>query len=403
MRICFVVSEYPTLSSFGGIATYTERTARWLVNNGHEVHVICANQGGVYPDETLGIQVFYACPQSIPLEKLLSIASHLPGLRALKEVQQGWGLVEQSLGAWLTVLRNDRRQAYDVIECEDYSPLAFWGFILGFKKRIILRGHGVLRKNDKHVPDWPGRDFHFYLERFCAVQANCILTVSKYLSNIYQSEFAIDGEKIETVPLGFNIGYIDTSIHKSPIVSRWKGFPAILYVGRIEKEKGFQILTDALRIAHAECSQLRAILIGSVSENSRDEFDDFMSLSSDWCWHTGHLAYSDVLALMHQSDLLILPSLDETIGTVIVEAALCGIPQIGTAVGGIPEVIIDGETGFLVEPGNIDSIVSIMLMTCENPDQLRQMGNKARQNAIATFDIDIVIRNQLHHYQTICS
>ena len=85
------------------------------------------------------------------------------------------------------------------------------------------------------------------------------------------------------------------------------------------------------------------------------------------------------------SDIYCLPSFREGFGSTIIEAAACGIPAIGSNIYGITDAIIDGETGVLVEKGNVDALASAMLSLANDHSLRKKMGNSAKQRAIKKF------------------
>ncbi|MHB1241009.1 MAG: glycosyltransferase, partial [Gammaproteobacteria bacterium] len=101
-----------------------------------------------------------------------------------------------------------------------------------------------------------------------------------------------------------------------------------------------------------------------------------------------------VINWMHKAAMLVLPSVrtrtgrTEGLGMVVLEAAAAGVPAIGTRHGGIPEVIIDGETGYLVPERDTDELAVRMTALLMDRDKQRRMGGQARALVEARFDIE---------------
>lgn len=93
----------------------------------------------------------------------------------------------------------------------------------------------------------------------------------------------------------------------------------------------------------------------------------------------GHVDHAQLPALLHSSDIFIRPSRSEGMGNSFIEAMAAGIPLIGTAVGGIPDFLTDGETGFVVEVDNPKSIASAVQRVIENPIQTHAIVKKAKE------------------------
>jgi glycosyltransferase involved in cell wall biosynthesis len=102
---------------------------------------------------------------------------------------------------------------------------------------------------------------------------------------------------------------------------------------------------------------------------------------------------SELAAWMAKASVLVLPSMSEGLGRVIIEAMATGTPVIGSRVGGIPEVIQDGVTGFLVPAGDEKAIAEKLRWIFANPDKARAMGDWARRSAERLFSTDSYVQN----------
>jgi len=95
--------------------------------------------------------------------------------------------------------------------------------------------------------------------------------------------------------------------------------------------------------------------------------------------------------LLAASDLLLLPSESESFGLVALEASAAGVPVIGSDTGGLPEVVVHGETGFLAPMGDVDAMASHAIAVLENPELRRRMGQAARRRAFQEFPADKMV------------
>ena len=101
----------------------------------------------------------------------------------------------------------------------------------------------------------------------------------------------------------------------------------------------------------------------------------------------------DVERVYGASDLFLLPSDQESFGLAALEALACGVPVVGTRSGGLPEVVRDGDTGFLVEVGEIDAAVARCLRLLDDEALRRRFGAAAREDAVRRFaEADVVAR-----------
>ena len=109
----------------------------------------------------------------------------------------------------------------------------------------------------------------------------------------------------------------------------------------------------------------------------------------------------NVPTLMGCADVLLLPSEFESFGLVALEAMSCEIPVVATNVGGLPEVIKHGETGFLGELGNVKQMAEQVLMILKNPDLKAKMSAAGRRRAVELFDQRNIVPLYEHYYEKI--
>ena len=100
----------------------------------------------------------------------------------------------------------------------------------------------------------------------------------------------------------------------------------------------------------------------------------------------GAVPHSVVPDLMRTFDVLVNPSRSESFGAVIIEASATGIPVIVARVGGVLETVVDGETGLLVEPGDVAALTAALLRIAEDPDKRRALGAPGRSFVLSRFE-----------------
>lgn len=112
-------------------------------------------------------------------------------------------------------------------------------------------------------------------------------------------------------------------------------------------------------------------------------------------------AQDNVVSLLSISDLLVLTSEKEAFGLVNIEAMACEVPVLAAEAGGIPEVIANGETGFLVPVGDVEKMAKMALKVLKNPGLQKEMGLAGRQRVIDNFSSDIIVPQYLEYYREI--
>ena len=101
------------------------------------------------------------------------------------------------------------------------------------------------------------------------------------------------------------------------------------------------------------------------------------------------------------ADLLVLPSEQESFGLAALEAMAVQLPVIASRVGGIPEVVDDGETGFLSAVGDVDKMAEDAVTLLTDPQLRREMGKRARESAVSRYRTDIVIPQYIEFYNSV--
>ncbi|MFQ3170828.1 MAG: glycosyltransferase involved in cell wall biosynthesis [Oleispira sp.] len=154
----------------------------------------------------------------------------------------------------------------------------------------------------------------------------------------------------------------------------------ILFLGAFIKRKGIYDLIHALKQISSDC---HLHLCGAGEDEAVQKLIDELSLNDSVTNH-GWVNAKQKTQLLSECSVFILPSYNEGLPMVIIEAMACEIPIISTPVGGIPEVIIEGETGYLVDPGDIGSISTKLSAVLDNNSD-SQVTDKAKEYYNAHF------------------
>ena len=123
-----------------------------------------------------------------------------------------------------------------------------------------------------------------------------------------------------------------------------------------------------------------------------------LGLAGSAIW-LGNYAHSE--QLLQASDVFVLPSVGEAIGNVLLEAMACGVPCVGSASGGIPEIIAHGETGYLAQPMDAASFADAIQRVVASPESWRTLSEKSVARARSRFDVDRTVREFLELYETL--
>jgi glycosyltransferase involved in cell wall biosynthesis len=167
----------------------------------------------------------------------------------------------------------------------------------------------------------------------------------------------------------------------------------------VEPKKGLSVLLQAMaaltRVGDGPGCQLLVVGNGPARE-SLESLSQQLGLSP-WVRFAG--TRMDIPRILPLVDVFVLPSLYEGFGIAILEAMAAGKPVVATTVGGIPEFVVPGETGILVEPGNAAALAEAIRSLLGDPEQARQMGIRGRGRVLAGYQISSVIRRHEQVYE----
>ena len=240
-----------------------------------------------------------------------------------------------------------------------------------------------------------------FFSRFLAKRADFIRIVSPFLYSPLD-ELDIERKKIFLIPPRcdsnlFNIHNIDHQKHKKLTQYKYN----ILFVGNLIFAKGVDILLEAFALIEKEYSDIGLIYVGDGEEKSR-LINRSIELGIDKkVMLVGRVEYKSIPSIMYYSDILVLPSREEGVGRVILEAMAMRLPVIASNVGGIPLVIDNHKDGILFEPGDVYELKNHVLFLINNKDFSDTITTNAHQKFIDNYEYEISINMFLNMYKSI--
>lgn len=174
------------------------------------------------------------------------------------------------------------------------------------------------------------------------------------------------------------------------------------HIALITQRKGLHYLIQALPIIKKRYDRFKLVIVGGYQTTERAYYDTILeqiralSLEND-VHFTGVL--SEMSWAINSLDIVVLPSLEERCSRTLLESIACGKPVVATRVGGSPELVEDGKSGFLVDPESPDQIAKAVLKLLEDEGLSQEMGRKGRQKAREVFDIRDNTKNIREIYQ----
>jgi len=179
--------------------------------------------------------------------------------------------------------------------------------------------------------------------------------------------------------------------------------PRLLCVGRMVAEKGFDVAIAAFASISRDWPTARLVLAGDGPVRAALEQQAHDLGVAGRVDFLGWIAPGAMAAIMNDATIVIMPSRwQEPFGLVAMEAAQMARPVVATRVGGLPEVVVHGETGVLVEGDNSAALAGAVTSLLENPRLAAQMGRAARERALEVFSGErcVAMYDQLYQQLT---
>jgi len=163
--------------------------------------------------------------------------------------------------------------------------------------------------------------------------------------------------------------------------------PHVVCVARLKPVKNLGLLLEACAALQARGVEFRCVLVGEGP--CRDDLEAMRARLGlgQVLELTGATKQDGVLAWWRRATIAALTSTSEGMPVCLMEAAACGVPAVATAVGGIPELIEDGVTGFLTAPGDAGRFAAALERLLRDPDLVARLGAAARRRAEERFSL----------------
>lgn len=193
------------------------------------------------------------------------------------------------------------------------------------------------------------------------------------------------------VPLGYDHTIFNLPEGKG--VGEKSTFTFLMAAGAISRRKGVHYVIQAFKRIHAEFSEARLVLVGNAAPKAIREFKDLAANDSAIEFRE-MMPPGNMAMVMKASDTLVLASLGEPFGVVLLEAGACGLPLIATnAGGGPPDIVQDGKMGYLVEPASEVAVYQAMHKLISDKPRAKAMGRHAAEVFRARYTWDVLTRH----------
>ena len=351
----------------------------------YNISVLAPHHYGAKKNEKMGsVQVkrfAYFWPER--LQRLCYGAGIIPNMKSsmLAFFQFPLLIFSEFVNSWKII----RREKIDLIHAHWMLPQGIIGAVLKkiFGKPLMVTIHGSDLFPLKNL-------FFRKLQEFTVKNADIVTINSPAAKKELLDRFSIYEEKIFLIPMGINTKLFRNKNRKNNGKAK-----KILFVGRLNDQKGLDYLIIAMRKISKKEPNARLLIIGEGEYKSYLHQLAGNEEVSDRVEFMGAKPHNELVHYYQSCDILVLPSLSnktgtESLGLVLIEGMACGLPVVGTRVGGIPSIINNRENGILVEQKNSDELADAINFLLDHPKESKRMGINASNFARNNFSWDKV-------------
>lgn len=402
LHVCMVSREAPPFAGSGGVGTLFYHLASELLLMGHEVSfVVPSGEDKVHRQGRL--TVYFTKQQSFPLPQL----------------DGGFaGNVEWSLTVLARLAEISRERRIDLVDSAlwDTEALSYSLIESRFRAPLVVRlvtPYAVSADHNDWEPSPEQLAQFMEAERTLVREADAVIPISNMIATTMMEKYGLASDHRWSIghcgiahwpSFDVNEGYNEFPELEGVDIARLANSKVVLFVGRLEKRKGIDLILDAAEGILRSDPKAFLVLAGRDLEGWAERFrvrldgelaERFAAL--------GEVSNATREKLLAHAYCLLFPSRYESFGLVPLEAFVHGTPVIATRAGAIPEVVIDGECGILVEPNDSESLALAtgnLLAHTEFRERLSAGASarirelNARNSALHTVDVYLkAIRN----------
>ncbi|MET3028151.1 glycosyltransferase family 4 protein [Flavobacterium sp. UW10123] len=284
----------------------------------------------------------------------------------------------------------------DIIEAPDWTGITAF---MRFKIPLVIRFHG----SDAyfcHLENRKQKIKNFWFEKLAISNADAFIAPTKFAGEISKKLFKIKGKEITTI---YNGLYLDNFDNKEPDKFEEN---VILYVGTLIRKKGVLELPGIFNKVRNDFSGAKLILIGGdtldLKTKSKSTWELMKTLFTEDDLknvnYLGKIPYGEIQNYIKKANVCVFPTYAETFGMVTTEAMAMQKAVVNSNIGWAQELIIDGESGYLVYPSNHDKYADRIRNIFKSSDLSLEIGKNARQRVENKFDINKLVKENIAFY-----
>ena len=237
------------------------------------------------------------------------------------------------------------------------------------------------------------------ITQFSILRSHGLTAVSDFLKRETVRDFSVPESRIEVVP-----NFVDTRIYRPGLEPCHRatlapdGEKIVMHISNFRPVKRVEDVVEIFARVLGEIPS-RLVLVGDGPDLPRARVKVEELGIRDSVVFLGE--YTPVQELLSCSDLFLLPSGSESFGLAALEAMACGSPVVASRVGGLPEVIMDGETGYLCEAGDIDEMAAASIKILSDDKHHKELSDAGRAFAVKHFSSECIVPQYEEYYRRI--
>src|SRR3954454_3999826 len=300
---------------------------------------------------------------------------------------------EMDLNAAWRLSRVIKQLRPDIVHAHDPHAVAMSALALSMSTQLAKPPLVASRRVDFHLR---GNS----LSRWKYRQVDCFICASRAIQKMLVADGVPEARTV-VVHEGVDLGRIDSAPVAGLREELWlpHGAPIVGNVAALVPHKGQRHLIEAAQLVLPQVPDVRFVIAGE------GELRPALERQIHEHRLQKHVPLSgfrpDVLSLHKAFDIFVMSSLTEGLGTSLIDAMACGKPVVATKVGGIPEVVADGETGFLVQPRDHEAMARALISLLKDEALRKRMGEAGRARARVRFSAERMVQDTLRVYQRV--
>ena len=377
MRILLVTWEFPP-ETVGGVGAHVDGLSQSLAKDGHEVCIFTLAAPGIVEDQVVaGVRIIRA-DVDLPW---------LPEDDAVGFVSSG----NHHITALLAQLDDWRP---DVVHAHDWRS-AWAGHTLATLCAVplVTTFHSTARgRHGGNVPDGDPASIHS-VESWIANVSQRVICCSRFMQREVIDGFELMPDQVHLIPNG-----VDVDVW-APIGDQYRS-RLVLAWGRVQYEKGFQVLAQAIGRLRGRVPGIRCVIAGRGPYLPELQSQVDIEGVSDLVHLAGYVTDEELRSLLHEAGCVVIPSLYEPFGIVALESLAANAPTIVARTGGLAEIMEDTDASLMFEPGNAKELATRIERVLMNPHVSQNMQAQGAEILRARFSWDAIARSTVSAYET---